>query len=240
MASKSYFDGKVALVTGSGSGIGQAIAEALFAAGATVVCNSRSESSVAVAAALDPEKKRAVAFLGDLSVDAECRKLVAQTVEQFGRLDIVVNNAGKNHPVKHTDLEGVTEDALRSVFDINVFGTFYVSRAAMPHLRASGDGSILNITSVAGIRPGGSSMPYSMSKAAANHLTLMLAKSFGPEVRVNAVAPGLTDTPLVTSLVEKKVGALRGLWFRGPGCGCLLACLHACVRACMPSLGPHG
>jgi len=198
MAEKADFiTGKVAIVTGSGAGIGKAIAEYLFAAGATVVLNSRSESSVAVASALDPTGKRAVAFRSDVATDAGCRELAQKTVEAFGRIDILINNAGKNHPVAHTDLEGVTEEALRGVFEINTFGTFYMCRAAMPHLKASGQGNIINVTSVAGIRPGGSSMPYSMSKAATNHLTLMLAKSFGPEVRVNSVAPGLTDTPMM-------------------------------------------
>ena len=208
MASKgSYFEGKVAIVTGSGAGIGKATAEALFAAGATVVFNSRSEASVEAAAALDPSGERAIAIRGDVATDEGCRKLAKQVVDTFGRIDILINNAGKNHPVAHTDLEGVTEEALRGVFEINTFGTFYMCRAAMPHLKESGDGHIINITSVAGIRPGGSSMPYSMSKAATNHLTLMLAKSFAPEVRVNAVAPGLTDTPLVSGpkFEEKKV-----------------------------------
>lgn len=195
--SSSYFDTKVAIVTGSGDGIGRAIGEKLLALGATVVFNSRSESSVRVAAALDADGERAVGIQADVSTDAGCRDLVSKTIDRFGHLDILVNNAGKNHPVKHTDLEGVTEEALRGVFEINTFGVFYMCRAAMPHLQASGDGSIVNVTSVAGIRPGGSSMPYSMSKAATNHLTLMLAKSFGPDVRINSVAPGLTDTAMM-------------------------------------------
>jgi ketoreductase RED2 len=210
MASKaSYFDGKVAIVTGSGTGIGRAIAEALFAAGATVVLNSRSEASEAVAAALDSSGARAVAFRADVATDAGCRALAKHAVDTFGRIDFLVNNAGKNHPVVHTDLEGVTEEALRGVFELNTFGTFYMCRAAMPHLKETGDGSIVNVTSIAGIRPGGSSMPYSMSKAATNHLTLMLAKSFGPAVRVNAIAPGLTDTPMMQDPQhdKKKVGS---------------------------------
>lgn len=117
-----------------------------------------------------------------------------QALNRFGRLDILVNNAGWTTHVDHTDLEGLTDDILRRTFEVNVFGTWWVTKAAMPYLIDSPDASVTMVSSVAGIRPVGSSIAYSMSKAALNHLTLLLAKSFGP-VRVNAVAPGLVDTP---------------------------------------------
>jgi NAD(P)-dependent dehydrogenase (short-subunit alcohol dehydrogenase family) len=108
---------------------------------------------------------------GDVSTKEGCDDLVAKSLEKFGRLDYLVNNAGMNMgAVPHSDLDAVDEDAMRKVFDVNMFGVFYMCRAAMPSLKASGNGCIINVTSVAGVRPGGSSIPYSMSKAAVNHL----------------------------------------------------------------------
>ena len=111
-----------------------------------------------------------------------------------GRLDILVNNAGWTKVVAHDDLDGLTDDVLLKTFEVNVFGTWWLTKAALPHLRSSPDPNVVMVTSVAGIRPIGSSIAYAMSKAALNHLTRLLAKSYGP-VRVNAVAPGLVETP---------------------------------------------
>ena len=115
-------------------------------------------------------------------------------MERFGRLDILVNNAGWTTVVPHGDLDALTDDIFRKTFDVNVFGTWWLTKAAMPHLRLSPDPNVVMITSLAGVRPVGSSIAYAMTKAALNHLTLLLAKSCGP-VRVNAVAPGLVATP---------------------------------------------
>lgn len=133
----------------------------------------------------------------DVSQDEQCRNIVAEAVSKFGRLDHLVNSAGVNMgSIPHQDLEALENVKMRQVFDINVFGVLYMCRAAIPHLREGG-GSIVNISSTAGLRCTGSSIPYSTSKAAVNHLTQLLAKSSGPRVRVNAVAPGYTETPLI-------------------------------------------
>ncbi|WP_031086826.1 SDR family NAD(P)-dependent oxidoreductase [Streptomyces sp. NRRL WC-3549] len=183
----------VALVTGSSSGIGEAVAGRLAAAGYRLVINSaRSvENGRKVAAAL-PD---AVYVRADISVEEQARHLVARTVEEYGRLDVLVNNAGMTRPVPHADLEGATPELWRDVFALNVFGTWQTTVAAMPHLRAHGNGAVVNVSSVAGSRPAGSSVPYAVSKAAIEHMTRLLAKVCGPEVRVNAVAPGLVETP---------------------------------------------
>lgn len=130
----------------------------------------------------------------DIANPHQSQGLVDQTLNRFGRLDILVNNAAWTTHVDHRDLDGLTDEILHKTFEVNVYGTWWVTKAAMPYLLASPDGSVTTITSVAGIRPVGSSIAYAMSKAALNHLTVLLAKSFGP-VRVNAVAPGLISTP---------------------------------------------
>jgi ketoreductase RED2 len=189
----SEFGGRVALVTGSSSGIGEQVARRLSALGATVVVNSSSsvEAGEAVAASLPNDALYLQADVGD---QAQAHALVDRTVDAFGRLDVLVNNAGWTSVVDHADLDGLTDDIMRRTFEVNVFGTWWVTKRAIPHLHRSDDPSIVMTTSIAGLRPVGSSIAYSMSKAALNHLTLLLAKSYGP-IRVNAVAPGLVETP---------------------------------------------
>ncbi|HJL88958.1 MAG TPA: SDR family oxidoreductase [Acidimicrobiales bacterium] len=188
------FDGRVAIVTGSTSGIGEATAQALVATGAKVVVNS--SSSVDAGKALAGELGAAVHYhRADVSNEDECTGLIDATLEVFGRLDILVNNAGYTQVIPHHDLNAVTEEVFRRIIDVNVFGTWYLSRAAVPALKASGDGNIINITSIAGLIAGGSCIPYAVSKAGLNHLTRLMANVLGPEVRVNAVAPGLVETP---------------------------------------------
>ena len=187
------FEGRVALVTGSSSGIGEATARRLAELGANVVVNSASsvEAGQAVAAALPTES---IYVQADISDQAQGQRLVDATIERFGRLDLLVNNAGWTTVVPHDDLDALTDDIFRKTFDVNVFGTWWLTKAAMPHLRRSPDGNVVMVTSIAGVRPVGSSVAYSMTKAALNQLTVLLAKSQGP-VRFNAVAPGLVATP---------------------------------------------
>lgn len=189
--------GKVALVTGSSSGIGERIAERLAALGATTVVNSASsvEAGEAVAARLHDEYDVPAAYVqADISDAEQARRLITDTVERYGALDILINNAGWTARVDHRDLEALTDDVFRRTLDVNVWGTWTVTKAAIPYLRDSADGNVITITSIAGLRPVGSSIAYAMSKAALNHMTALLAKSFGP-IRFNAVAPGLVETP---------------------------------------------
>jgi len=185
-------DGKVALVTGSSSGIGEAAARMLAAAGAHVMVNSSSsvEAGTAIAKELPTESDY---LRGDISDEAQCEALVAGTVDRFGKLDILVNNAGWTTRLDHADLSLMTNDILFKTIEVNVYGTWWMSKAAMPHLKAQ-EGTIVNVTSIAGLRPLGSSLAYGMAKAALNSLTEDMAK-FQKPVRVNAVAPGLVATP---------------------------------------------
>lgn len=194
-------DGRVAIVTGSSSGIGEATARRLAELGCRVVVNSASSihAGVAVAQSLPTE---AMYVQADISDQTQGHEMIARTMERFGRLDILVNNAGWTRRVDHADLDGLTDEILRRTFEINVFGTWWLTKAAMPFLRRSPDPNVVIITSVAGIRPVGSSIAYAMSKAALNHLVELLAKSCGP-VRVNAVAPGLVATPLTAGMHEQ-------------------------------------
>lgn len=187
------FSGKTAIVTGSSSGIGEAIARRLGALGATVVVNSASsvEAGTEVARSIG---NGAVYMRGDISKKDDCSRLIEETVSKFGGLDILVNNAGWTTPIPHHDLDALTDEIFMKTFEVNVYGTWWLSKMAIPHLKKSEDGNIVNVTSIAGVRQMGSSMAYSMTKAALNQMTKLMAKSCWP-VRVNAVAPGLIATP---------------------------------------------
>jgi ketoreductase RED2 len=191
----------VALVTGSTSGIGEATARRFAAAGARVVVNSAR--SVEAGERLAAELPDAIYVQGDVGDPVEAVKLVDAAVETFGRLDVLVNNAGVTRPIPHADLDAVTPQVWWDVLGVNVIGTWQVTAAAMPHLRTA-QGCVVNISSVAGIRPAGSSIPYAVSKAAIGHMTRLLAAAVGPQVRVNAVAPGLIETPWTAGFTEIK------------------------------------
>ena len=197
MSEHNDMKGLVALVTGSSSGIGAAVATRFAELGAGVIINSAS--SIAPGQQLAGELPDAIYVQADVSDPAQAEHLIDAAVGHYGRLDIVVNNAGTTAVIAHDDLDAATTDIWEKILRVNVIGTWNVVRAAVPHLRASGDAVILNITSLAGVRPVGSSIPYATSKAALNHLTLLLANVLGPEIRVHAVAPGLIDTPWTES-----------------------------------------
>jgi ketoreductase RED2 len=190
---RGRFEGKVVLVTGSSSGIGEATARAFDAEGASVVVNSAS--SVAAGEQVAGSLADAAYVQADVSDAGASERLVQDAVDRFGRLDVLVNNAGVTKVIPHHDLDAVTDDIFRWIFEVNVLGAFRLTKLALPHLKAQGDGAVVNVTSIAGLRPTGSSIPYAASKAALIHLTALLAKVTGPEVRVNAVAPGLVRTP---------------------------------------------
>ncbi|GAA3143585.1 SDR family NAD(P)-dependent oxidoreductase [Streptomyces rectiviolaceus] len=184
---------RVALITGSSSGIGAAVARRLAAENIKVVVNSaRSE---AAGKALAAELPDAIYVQGDVSKADDCRRLVESAVNAYGRLDILVNNAGATRFIPLNDLEAADADVWRSIFEVNVIGAWQMTTAAVPNLRASGAGAIINVSSVSATRALGSSIPYAVSKASLNHMTRLLSTQLGPAIRVNAVAPGLIETP---------------------------------------------
>jgi ketoreductase RED2 len=168
------------------------------------VVNSAS-SVEAVQKVADSLPNGAIYVQADISDKAQCQKLIDTTIAKFGKLDVLVNNAGWTTLVPHADLEALTDEIFEKTFNVNVMGTWQLTKMAMPHLLKSQDGNVVNITSVAGVRPMGSSIAYSMTKAALNQMTRLMAKSHGP-VRHNAVAPGLVETPWTQDWATQHAG----------------------------------
>ena len=182
---------KAALVTGAASGIGRAAALALARAGYNVAINySQSEAAArAVAAEAQAAGVRAMTYQCDVSDETCVRAMVAACRDQFGRLDVLINNAGTTAQIPPKDFDAMTVEIWDRVFAVNVRGLFLVTKAAAPLLKEA-HGCIVNTASIVGLRPGPQPLPYAASKAAVVNMTKTLALALAPEVRVNAVAPG--------------------------------------------------
>jgi 3-oxoacyl-[acyl-carrier protein] reductase len=189
-------EGKAALVTGGGVGVGRAVALDLARRGASVAVNySRSAAEAeSVVAEIGKLGARAIAVQADVGRDDQARAMVEKAKKAFGRLDVLVNNAGVTRFIDHADLEKVGIEDWDFIFRTNVWGTFVSTRAAAPAIKQAGGGAVVNVSSVAGVYGTGSSIPYCASKAAINNMTVTLARALAPTVRVNAVAPGFVDT----------------------------------------------
>jgi 3-oxoacyl-[acyl-carrier protein] reductase len=186
---------KNALVTGSSSGVGRATALALAAQGVNVAINYSRSAGAAEAVAAEVERLgvKVICERADVARDADCKRLVAAAEAAFGGLDVLVNNAGTTRFVAHHELDKLEEEDWRSVMAVNVQGPFQMARAARSTLAAGEGGCIVNVGSIAGLRAMGSSIAYCASKAALHNLTLSLARVLGPQIRVNAVAPGFIE-----------------------------------------------
>jgi len=185
-------DGKAALVTGGGTGVGRATALALARRGCAVAVNySRSrDDAERTAAEVSAFGVRGIALQADVARDADCRRLAETSAKELGRLDVLVQSAGTTSFIPHGDLDRVTDEDWERIFSVNLRGPFQCARAVRGAMLAGGGGAIVNVSSIAGVAGVGSSIPYCASKAALNNLTLTLARALAPKIRVNAVAPG--------------------------------------------------
>lgn len=189
-------EGAVVIVTGSATGLGAAVALRLAGKGAKVLINYTKSETEAKATAQACQELGADTLLcrADVSDDGDCRRMVSEALDRFGRLDALVNNAAQSKIVPHADLEGLTGDDFLSIFAVNVVGPYQMIRAAAPHMKRQGKGAIVNVSSVSAMTGSGSSIAYAVSKGALNTMTLSLARSLAPEIRVNAVCPGVMQT----------------------------------------------
>ena len=187
---------KVAVITGSSSGVGAALATKLSSEGASVVINynQSKEGAIRTRDSIVAAGGQAVIVQGDVSEEADCERIAEMAVSSFGRIDILINNAGCTTFVPHDNLQDLTSSIWERTLRVNLMGAFFMSRAAMPHLQKAGGGEIVMTSSIASQTASGSSSAYCASKAGMNSLTRSLAKAFGKDnIRVNAVLPGLID-----------------------------------------------
>jgi 3-oxoacyl-[acyl-carrier protein] reductase len=198
--------GKVALITGGGTGLGREISLAFARQGADVAVNySRSEAdAVATARELEGRGVRAIAVQADVSIAADIQAMVDRTASELGGVDLLVNNAGTTKFVGFKDLDNMDEESWDRIMAVNLKGPWLCMKAVAGPMRRAGQGAIVSITSVAGQRATGSSVAYAVSKAGLIHATRCMALALAPEIRVNSVAPGLVLTRWQHAMSEER------------------------------------
>lgn len=196
------FDGKVALVTGGGGGIGSAIARRLASEGAhAVVTDIDAEAAGAVAAEIVAAGHKASAIAANIAKGADCHALVSQVLAAQGAIDVLVNNAGIN---RRGNIMAITEDDWAATFAVNIDAMFHLCRAVIPQMIARGGGAIVNTASQWGLHPAPNHIAYNVSKAAVASFTQNLARDYAPhKIRVNAVCPGEIHTPMLEAGVKR-------------------------------------
>ncbi len=187
---------KVAIVTGSATGVGAATAVMLAQKGCNVVINyTRSkEEAMATAQLVEQHNVESLVFQADVSNDDDCQSMVEAAIKKWGKIDYLVNNAGKTKFNPFENLEGLSSKDFLDIYSVNVVGPYQMIKAVVPYMKKQGGGAIVNDSSLAGINGVGSSIAYVTSKAALNVMTKSLAHVLGPEIRINTVAPGPIKT----------------------------------------------
>lgn len=194
--------GAVAIVTGGNGGLGQRICHALAKEGvhlAVMYAQSREQAEGVAREMASSYQINAAAFQCDITSQAQVEKLVADVEKRFGRIDILVNDAAFNKSIPFQDLDSLTIEVWEKIMAVNLTGPLRLIKAVAPVMKRQGSGRIVNISSVAGLGPSGSSIAYAVSKAGLNHLTKCMAVALAPEVLVNCVAPGLLEGTRATS-----------------------------------------
>ncbi len=195
MIPRMELNGKAALITGASRGVGAATTIKLAKKGCNVAinCNQSIDLAKQVAAQCHGLGVKAVVVQGDVASDVDCRRIATESVRAIGQLDILINNAGTTRFINFHDMDEVSDNDWEHILGVNLKGPFQCIRAARESLEAGEGGVIVNTASVAGITGAGSSIPYCASKAGLINLTLGLARTLGPKIRVNAVAPGFIE-----------------------------------------------
>jgi 3-oxoacyl-[acyl-carrier protein] reductase len=194
--------GAVALVTGGNGGLGQRICHALAKEGvhiAVMYAQSRDQAEGVARELASSYQVNAAAFACDITDAAAVKRLVEAVSKRFGRIDILVNDAAYNKSIPFADLDNLTEEVWDKIMAVNLTGPMRLTKAVAPVMKAQGRGRIVNISSVAGLGPQGSSIAYAVSKAGLIHLTRCMAVALAPETLVNCVAPGLLEGTRATS-----------------------------------------
>ncbi len=196
----------VAIVTGSATGIGAATAKRLASKGCRVVINftkSRDEAEQ-TAAACRHFGVDALLHQGDVAQDGACKAMVAAAVERWGRVDILVNSAGRTKPAPAGDLDALNAADFLDIYAVNLVGAYQMIRAVLPHMRKQGAGAVVNVSALGSLNGEGSSIAYAASKGALNSLTISLARQLAPLIRVNAVCPGFVATRWMSNLLGEE------------------------------------
>jgi NAD(P)-dependent dehydrogenase (short-subunit alcohol dehydrogenase family) len=206
MSQKEYlprFAGKVVVVTGAGGGIGTAIAERFAREGGQViVTDSNEQGANETTAGIIAEGLAAATYLADISSGEACRKLVADVISDFGKIDVLINNAGIN---RRGPLMELTQEDWDLTLAVNVTSMFHLCQATIPHMIKAGGGAIVNTASQWGLHPAPGHIAYNVSKAAVASFTENLARDYAPQkIRVNAVCPGEIGTPMLQKAAERK------------------------------------
>lgn len=202
--------GSAAIVTGSATGLGAAVAKGLAAKSCNVVINYTKSETEAQETAAQCEALGVKTLLcqADVGDDDACRRMAAAAIDAWGRIDVLVNNAGITRFADAANLDALNADDFLDIYRVNVVGAYQMIRACAPHMKAQGAGAVVNVSSIAGVAGIGSSVAYAASKGALNTMTKSLARALGPEIRVNAVCPGLIQSRwLKNGLGDEKYAA---------------------------------